>query len=65
MQVLSATASLVFFLKACQAPFTLLPGAGDEVASGRSHYWLPGQRIRFLEAVLSVCEAFCNLLVGI
>ncbi len=26
------------------------PGAGDEVASGRSHYWLPWQQIRFLAA---------------
>ncbi len=25
-------------------------GAGDEVASGRSHYWLTSQQIRFLAA---------------
>ncbi len=28
----------------------LLPGAGDEAASGCSHYWLPWQRIRCLAA---------------
>lgn len=29
-------------------------GAGDEVASGRSHYWLPSQRIRILAVLFFV-----------
>ncbi len=36
---------------------TLSPRAGDEVASGRSHYWLPWQQIRFLALHTNILEA--------